>query len=85
MCHRHSSEDGSEQICYSTMLSKCELCYTAKVQVPLGLTPELQSCCGKVECWVQLMCCPLARSLLWISDRGQRLEVQRLRNVGGSH
>ena len=52
------------------------------VQVPLGLTLELWSCCGKVECWLQLMCCPLARLLLWISDGSQRLEVWRLRNVG---
>ena len=52
------------------------------VQVPLGLTPELQSCYGKVKHWVQLMCCPLARLLLQILVRGQRLDVWRLRNVG---
>ena len=34
------------------------------VQVPPGLTPELWSCCRKVEHWVQLMCCLLARLLL---------------------
>ena len=55
------------------------------VQVPSGLTLELWSCCRKVEHWVQLMCCPLARSLLWILDGGQRSEVWRLRNVEGSH
>ena len=63
------------------MLSKCELHYTVTVQVPPGLTPELQSCHRKVEHWIQLMCCPLARSLLQILDGGRRLDVWRLRNV----
>ena len=55
------------------------------VWIPLGLTPELQSCHRKVEHWVQLMCCPLARLLLQISVGGQRSDVQRLVNVRGSH
>ena len=42
----------------------------------------LWSCCRKVEHWVQLMCCPLARLLLWILDGGWRLDVQTLRKVG---
>ena len=81
MCQRHGSEDRSEKTCYSMILSKCELCYTVSVWVPLGLTPELQSCHGKVEHWVQLMCCPLTRLLLQILDEGWRLDVWRLRNV----
>ena len=52
------------------------------VQVPPGLTLELWSCCRKVEHWVRLMCCPLARSLLWIFNRGWRSDVQMIRNVG---
>ena len=52
------------------------------VWVPPGLTLELWSCCGKVEHWVQLICCPRARLLLQISNGGQRSDVWRLRNVG---
>ena len=64
----------SVQTCTCTMI----VYKTVTVWVPLSLTLKLWSCCGKVEHWVQLMCCPLTRLLLWILNGGWRLEIRSM-------
>ena len=82
--HMHFTHvHASLPFCHHHVVPLCPsilICVT--VRISPGLTPELWSCHRKVECWVQLMCCPLARLLLQILDGGWRLDVWRLRNVG---
>ena len=67
---------------YSGPVKKLETCYSlGSSRLNFG-TLELS---WEMKCWVQLMCCPLARLLLWISVGDWRLEAFRWRNVRGSH